>query len=101
MKALIDIGNKQVLVEKGDKIIIAGHSDNKTFEFPVLMTVDGDNNKVGNPTLNNVTVKAKAVEQNRSEKVTSIRYKSKKRVNVKRGHRQNQTIVEITSVETQ
>ena len=43
-------------------------------------------------------MKAKVLEIIKEDKVTSIRFKAKKRVHKRRGHRQQKTIVEITAI---
>jgi len=98
MKAVIEIDGRQELVSKGDKLAVDGKLESKELSYDAIMLVDGDKSKVGTPMVTGLKVKAKVVGEQRSEKVTSIRYKAKKRVNKKYGHRQDQTIIEITSV---
>jgi len=98
MKAVISIDGKQEVVTKGDTLAINGKTEKKTMEFPVLMTIDDDKVNTGTPIVEGASVKAKVIGEKRSDKVTSIRYKAKKRVHKTRGNRQDQTIIEITSV---
>lgn len=97
MKAIILVGPQQFTVEKCDKIEIP-RTDKKTLEFEPLMLTDGDKIQVGKPTVKGAVVKAKVLEDGRSKKVMSIRYKAKKRVHKLRGHRQEYTLVEITDI---
>ncbi len=53
---------------------------------------------LGKPTVKGASVKAKVLDKVRDPKVTSIRYKAKKRVHKKRGHKQIKSRIEITSV---
>ena len=100
MKAVIDANNGNELVTKGDRILIEGHVEGKAVEYPAMLIIDGDKTTVGSPTVAGAVVKGKVLNHVRADKVTSIRYKSKKRVHKKRGHRQHQSLVEITSIDT-
>ena len=70
----------------------------KTVQFTPLLIVDGDKISVGKPTVEKAVVKAEIVEELKADKVTSIRYKAKKRVKKVHGHRQIQTKIKITSI---
>ncbi len=98
MKAIIQTGGKQYVVLKGDVIDVELLGDKKTFEFDALLVSDDKGTKVGKPTVEGAKVKAKLLEEVRDPKVTSIRYKAKKRVHKKRGHKQKKSRIEITSV---
>lgn len=101
-KAVIATGGKQYIVSKGDIIDVeslvneVGDKDSITF-IPLLVTDDKET-KVGTPEVSGASVKAKIVEQVRADKVTAIRYKSKKRVHKRHGHKQHMSRIEITSI---
>jgi len=99
-KAIITTGSKQYVVSEGDTVaveLIAGVG--KTVDFEPLLTIDGDKVEVGAPTVAKAKVTAEVVEADKqADKVTSIRYKAKKRVHTVRGHRQHQTILKITKI---
>ena len=99
-KAVIQTGGKQYVVQEGDTVaveLIKG--DSKTAKFEPLLVIDGDNVQVGAPTVAKITVTADVVEADKqADKVTSIRYKAKKRVRTVRGHRQHQTVLKITKI---
>jgi large subunit ribosomal protein L21 len=99
-KAVITTGSKQYLVAEGDTINVELlKSDAKTADFAPLMVIDGDNISVGTPTVDKTKVTAEVVEADiQADKVTSIRYKAKKRVHTVRGHRQHQTVLKITKI---
>lgn len=100
MKAVIESGSKQYLVEKGDVIEVEQlGEDVKTQEFQPLMIIDDKSSKVGTPTVDGALVKAKVLDAKKlSKKVTIVKFQSKKRVYSKRGHRQPVTTVEITDI---
>ncbi|HVW23690.1 MAG TPA: 50S ribosomal protein L21 [Candidatus Saccharimonadales bacterium] len=99
-KAVIATGNKQYLVQEGDTVKVELMPNaGKTVDFEPLLVVDGDNTQVGTPTVAKAKVSAQVVEADvQADKVTSIRYKSKKRVHTVRGHRQHQTVLKITKI---
>ena len=102
MIAVIESGSKQYLVEKGHKIEAELlHPNKDTVEFQPLLVIDGDNIKVGKPTVENAIVKAKVVEADvKSDKVKILKYKAKKRQKTLTGHRQRHTVLEITEIKT-
>lgn len=99
-KAVIATGGKQYLVAEGETVAVELlQSDGKTVSFEPLLVVDGDTISVGTPLVAkaNVTAEILAADE-QADKVTSIRYKAKKRVHTVRGHRQHQTKIKITKI---
>ncbi len=99
-KAVITTGSKQYIVAQGDTLQVEVIKDaGKTLTFEPLLVVDGENTKVGTPTVENAKVTAEIVtEQLKADKVTSIRYKAKKRVHTVHGHRQTLSEIKITKI---
>ena len=99
-KAVIQTGSKQYLVSEGDEIrveLLKG--DSKTVNFEPLLVIDESNISVGAPKVGKITVSADIVEADlQTDKVTSIRYKSKKRVHKTRGHRQHVSVIKIKKI---
>ena len=88
-KAVITTGGKQYIVAKGDVIDVELVGDVKTISFEPLLIYEGEKSSVGAPTVEGAKVTAKVLETSlQADKVTSIRFKAKKRVNKKKGHRQ-------------
>lgn len=100
MKAVITSGGKQYIVSEGDQIKVDLIADaKKTVEFTPLLVADGSKTTVGTPEVTGVKVTAQVVEADQmQDKVTSIRYKAKKRVRTVRGHRQHMTVLKISSI---
>lgn len=100
-KAVISSGNKQYLVSEGDIIeieLVKLDSKDKKVDFEALMVIDGDKVDIGTPkTSSKVTAEVVEAEK-KTDKVTSIRYKSKKRVHTVKGHRQLKTVVKISKI---
>ena len=97
-KAVITTGGKQYIVSKDDVLDVELLGDAKTVSFEPLLVFDEKDVSVGTPLVSGVKVNAKVVEQVRGDKVTSIRYKAKKRVHKTRGHRQNYSRIQITDI---
>ena len=99
-KAVISAGGKQYLVSEGETINVELiKSDKKTVSFEPLLIIDGKNTTIGTPKISGATVTATIVNPDvQQEKVTSIRYKAKKRVRKVRGHRQRATTLKINSI---
>jgi large subunit ribosomal protein L21 len=99
-KAVISTGGKQYLVSEGDSFNVEKIKDaGKTASFVPLMVIDGDKVHIGKPELSGASVKVDITEAEiKAEKVTSIRYKAKKRVKKVRGHRQLLTSIKVQSI---
>ena len=100
MYAIIQTGGKQYKVEAGDEILVEklDAEVNAEVEFDVLLVADDAGVKIGTPVLDGVKAKAKVVEHGKGEKVIVFKYKPKKNIRTKRGHRQPYTKVEILSI---
>lgn len=102
-KAVIATGGKQYIVSEGETIKVellnlAEAGDKKQVTFEPLLVIDGDDVKVGAPAVAGVKVTAEILEEVKNDKVTSIRYKAKKRVHKLRGHRQRMTAIKVTKI---
>ncbi len=99
-KAVISTGGKQYIVSEGDELDIElVSSGKKEMEFDSLIVYDGDKVSIGTPFLKDVKVTASIVaDEVKQEKVTSIRYKAKKRIRKVKGHRQKLAKIKIKSI---
>lgn len=100
MYAIIQTGGKQYKAEVGDIISVEKLDAEVGTEvsFDVLMTSDGENVTVGKPFVEGVKATAKVVEHGKGKKVIVFKYKPKKNIRKKNGHRQPYTKVEITAI---
>jgi large subunit ribosomal protein L21 len=98
--AVIATGGKQYLVHEGDAIAVELlKTEDKQVTFEVLLLVEGTDVKIGKPFVAGVKVTADVVDADKqADKVTSIRFKAKKRVKKIRGHRQHQTHIKIVTI---
>lgn len=97
-KAIIATGGHQYLVSEGETLEVETLAEEKTVTFDALLVIDGDKVSVGTPLVSGAKVVAEVVAQTRADKVTSIRYKAKKRVKKVQGHRQHLTQIKIGKI---
>ena len=97
-KAIIMAGGVQHLVAEGDEIVINSLGESKTVDFTPIMIVDGDNSVIDAKKLEAIKVSANIVDSLKGDKVIALRYKAKKRVHTRRGHRQQLSKIKITSI---
>lgn len=92
--AIVESGGKQYRAIEGRTIEVdrlpveAG----KKFDVErVLLMADGDNVLVGTPTLSDILVKVTVVDHVKGPKIDRFKYRPKKRIRVRGGHRQQYT----------
>ncbi|MBE5781013.1 MAG: 50S ribosomal protein L21 [Clostridiales bacterium] len=100
MYAIIKTGGKQYKVQEGDIIFVEklDAENGAEVEFDALMVGDGESIKVGAPVVEGVKVKAKVDSVVKGKKVIVFKYKPKKNIRKKTGHRQPYSKVEILSI---
>ena len=102
MYAIISDRQNQTKVRVGDEILcdlIASEEKGATVTFDQVLLVGGDEGtKVGKPTVAGATVTGEVVGRERGTKVVVFRFKRRKNIRVKRGHRQSYTRVRITDI---
>ena len=102
MYAVIVTGGKQYKVGEGETIRVEklpGEVGDTVRLDQVLLFSDGENVKVGQPTVENVAVDAQIVEQGKARKVLVFRFKRRKGYRKKQGHRQPFTALKINKIE--
>ena len=98
MFAIIETGGKQYRVNVGDVLDVERLEveEGATVELKALMTGEGEKIAVGNEVSAKVT--EKVVKQLTGAKVIVYKYKAKKNVRKKQGHRQLYTRIKIESI---
>jgi len=99
--AVIRTGGKQYQVSTGTLLRIEKINGNvgDSIELnDVLAVFDGDNTKIGQPTVEGASVSAKIIEQGKAKKVIVFKKKRRKGYRVKRGHRQLYTALEVSDI---
>lgn len=101
MYAVIETGSKQYRVEVGTELQVEllDVEPGQTITLDrVLLVADGDTSAIGRPVVDNATVTAEVVRRERGVKTISFKYRPKARRRVKKGHRQELTILRIDDI---
>ena len=101
MYAVIETGGKQYRVEVGTELEVelldVEPGDAITLDR-VLLVADGDTSAIGRPVVTNASVSAQVLRRDRGPKLISFKYRPKARSRVKKGHRQELTILRISDI---
>ncbi len=103
MYAVVRTGGKQYRVAPGHIVEVEkleGNVGDSIALDDVLMIVDDAGDvQIGQPQIEGATVAAKITGQYRGEKIMVFRYRPKKRIRVRRGHRQYVTRLQIETIQ--
>lgn len=102
MYAIIRDRSRQSTVRTGDVLLVdldgeRAPGDKITFD-EVLLVGDEGTCRVGKPTVDGASVTAEVLEHTKGKKVVAFRFKRRKNVRVKQGHRQKYTRVRIEAI---
>jgi large subunit ribosomal protein L21 len=101
MYAVIETGGKQYRVEVGTELEVEKlevEAGGTVTIDRVLLVVDGESTSIGRPIVADAAVSAEVVRQDRGDKVIVFKYRPKARRRVKKGHRQDFTLLRVTDV---
>ena len=101
MYAVIETGGKQYRVELGNEIEVERldvEAGNTIQLERVLLVSDGDDTTIGRPVVEGALVSADVLRQDRGEKLIVFKYGPKTRRRVKKGHRQELTVLRIADI---
>jgi large subunit ribosomal protein L21 len=101
MYAVIETGGKQYRVSKGLVLLIEkinGDAGDVVALERVLAVSQGDSLLLGEPILPNASVSAQILEQTKGDKVYAFRFKRRKGMRKKVGHRQLYTRIKIKEI---
>jgi len=99
--AVVRIQDKQIRVHEKDVIEVPLLQDEvgANIEIADVLMLNGDDVKVGTPTVEGAKVTAKVVEHGRGPKIRIFKFKRRKTYRKSMGHRQDFTKIEIVSIE--
>ena len=101
MYAILDVNNRQYKVKQGQEIYVdlqdAEVGSDLTFKKVLLADNEGSVS-IGTPSLKNASVTAKVLDHVKGDKVIVFKKKRRKGYQVKNGHRQQFTKVQIESI---
>jgi large subunit ribosomal protein L21 len=101
MYAVIESGGKQYRVEVGTELeveLLDVEPGQALTLDRVLLIGDEDETAIGRPLVANASVEAEVLRRDRGPKLIVFKYRPKARRRVKKGHRQEHTILRITDV---
>lgn len=101
-QAVVALAGKQYLVSEGESFEIDKHVETKEGENfstdQVLLIVNDDKTTIGTPLVKDGSVSFKVTKIGKADKVVTARFRAKSRYRRKVGHRQPQTILEVTKI---
>jgi large subunit ribosomal protein L21 len=101
MYAVIETGGKQYRVEVGTELeveLLDVEPGQSITLDRVLLVADGADAAVGTPVVDGAAVEAEVVGATRGDKVIAFKYRPKARRRVKKGHRQDLTVLRIADI---
>ncbi|HTY11865.1 MAG TPA: 50S ribosomal protein L21 [Bacteroidota bacterium] len=101
MFAVVEIGGQQYKVNPEEKLYVPKLEKEvgSSIKFDKVLLVSNDKEvKVGAPVVSGASVSAKVLAHVKDDKVIVFKKKKRKGYRVKRGHRQQYTHIEITSI---
>jgi len=96
--AIVESGGKQYRAIEGRTIEVdrLPLETGKKFDIErVLLMADGDDVLVGTPTVDGIEVKVTVADHIRGPKIDRFKYRPKKRIRVRGGHRQHYTLLKV------
>ena len=103
MYAIVRDGSSQVRVKEGDRVRLAyregAEPGSDVSLTDVLLVGEGDDVRIGNPTVAGASVTARVVGDAKGPKLVVYRYRRRKNSDKKRGHRQWYTDAVVTSIQ--
>jgi large subunit ribosomal protein L21 len=100
MYAIIEDGSHQFRVHEGDRIRIDrrdGKAGDELIFSKVLLIAGGDGGAtIGSPTIEGARVAGKIVNQFKTKKIIIQKFRNRKNMRRRNGHRQPYTVVQIT-----
>jgi large subunit ribosomal protein L21 len=102
MYAIIEDGSHQFRVREGDRIRVdrrdGNAGDELTFTKVLLISGQEGSPKIGTPAVEGAHVIGKIVNQFRAKKIIIQKFRRRKNMRRRNGHRQPYTMVQITSL---
>jgi len=96
--AIVESGGKQYRAVEGRTIEVDRlpvETGNQFNIERVLLMADGDDVLVGTPTVDGIEVKVTVVDHIKGPKIDRFKYRPKKRIRVRGGHRQQYTLLRV------
>jgi large subunit ribosomal protein L21 len=100
--AIVRSGGTQHKVAVGDVVEVdrVAGVPGSTLSLPALLVVDGEKVTADAKALGKITVTAEVVDHTKGPKITIWKYKNKTGYRKRQGHRQRQSRLKVTGIET-
>ncbi len=101
MYAIFEDGSHQFRVREGDRLVVdrrQGDPGSEVVFSKVLLLTGGDGATIGAPVVEGAKVVAKIVNQFRDKKIIIQKFRRRKNLRRRKGHRQPYTMIQITQV---
>lgn len=101
MYAIIETGGKQYKVQEGDIVYVEklNADEGQAVSFDKVLLISGDAGLVpGKPYVDGAKVEGTVLGQGKAKKIIVYKYKAKKNIRKKQGHRQPFTKVQIDKI---
>lgn len=102
MYAIFEDGSHQFRVSEGDRIVVdrrQGDPGSELVFSKVLLVAGPDGATIGSPLVEGAQVVARIVDQFRDKKIIIQKFRRRKNMRRRNGHRQPYTRIQITSVQ--
>jgi len=102
MYAVVQTGAKQYRVQQGETLEVEklDAEEGREVSFDrVLLIANGDNVRVGTPTVPGAKVTAEVVKQKRGPKLIAFKMRRREGYHRKVGHRQDLTVVKVKAIQ--
>jgi len=99
MYAIVETGGKQYKVEKDESLRVEklAAADGDKVKLGVVMLVE-DGKVLTGKDIDGAYVEAEIVKQDKDKKIIVYKYKAKKNVRKRQGHRQPYTLIKVTDI---
>ena len=101
MYAVVEILGNQYKIKEGEKIKIPRikEKEGSSVKFDKVLLLDNNGDiRIGNPTIPNAEVHSTVLEHKRDKKIIVFKMKRRKGYRVKKGHRQQYTLIKIDNI---
>ena len=102
MYAIIEEGSHQLRVREGDRICVDRRNgkvgDELVFSTVLLFASEDGDTKIGQPFVHGARVAGRIVNQFRAKKLIIQKFRRRKNVRRRKGHRQPFTLVQVTNL---
>lgn len=102
MYAVLETGGKQYKVAVGDRVRVSRmKSDLGAIKLDkVTALIDDEATMIGTPYVFGASISCTVLQHGMGKKVVAFHYKPKKRIRIKRGHRQPYTLIRVDAIES-